>query len=346
MQEFFKKTRDLISSIKKFEERIRRLALYLKENLDFFEVVSKAELDDLRVCGIDGGLVKRSFHGIDLILLRSVGIIFDFKDGKLTKVEYFPSPLPSPTPQIILDPLSELDFELEANIRRQTSEIDTALNCLKIFKPDVLLLDGSIIPHYTFQPSKDSFVFESYERMISKFNEFFGEALKSKTLIAGVIKDSRGKRFCDLAANFLSEKLDVSLKTLLERIKDSHILSYILSPGEKTLAFDYSSDPSSNPTLRNFSVKNKIRSFYMRSGEFDRPIRVDFLEKREGDDKRIASIILSLIPDPELGIPSVLIEADQIARLRSEEIDVLHTELFSRLATFGLLKKRRDLRPF
>ena len=84
----------------------------------------------------------------------------------------------------------------------------------------------------------------------------------------------------------------------------------------------------------------------MRSGEFDRPIRVDFLEKREGDDKRIASIILSLIPDPELGIPSVLIEADQIARLRSEEIDVLHTELFSRLATFGLLKKRRDLRPF
>lgn len=345
MQEFFEKTRDLIFRIREFEEKTKRLASYLKENLNFFENIHKINLDSLKVCGVDGGLVKRSFHGIDLILLRSVGVSFQFKESRLWKVEYFPSPHPLPSPQLILDPLSELDFELEANIRRQISEIETALSCLKIFKPDILLLDGSIIPHYTFQPSKDSFIFESFKRMVEKFNEFFEEALRLDVLVAGVIKDSRGKRFCDVVAS-LVKNLGEDSKVLLERIKDSHILSYILRPGEKTLAFNYSSNPSSNPLLRNFFVKDRIKGFYMRSGEFDRPIRVDFLEREEGDDKKIASIILSLIPDPNLGIPSILIEADRMARLKEDEIDMLHAELFSQLATFGLLEKRRNRKPF
>ncbi|MEM5855697.1 MAG: hypothetical protein QW472_05285, partial [Candidatus Aenigmatarchaeota archaeon] len=60
---------------------------------------------------------------------------------------YYPEPLPSPIPNVIFDPFSELEFELNSNMQRQMIEVEIATEAIKKFKPDLLLLDGSIVPH-------------------------------------------------------------------------------------------------------------------------------------------------------------------------------------------------------
>src|SRR3972149_8318649 len=43
--------------------------------------VSPSSLEGMKIAGVDGGLVKKSFHGIDLMLLRAIGVIFSYDNG-------------------------------------------------------------------------------------------------------------------------------------------------------------------------------------------------------------------------------------------------------------------------
>jgi len=75
-------------------------------------------LDGIKIAGIDGGVVKKSLHGVDLRLSRAVGVVFSYSKNKLEKVEYHPSPFPTPIPNLIFDPYSELELELSCGMER------------------------------------------------------------------------------------------------------------------------------------------------------------------------------------------------------------------------------------
>jgi NurA-like 5'-3' nuclease len=89
----------------------------------------------------------------------------------------------------------------------------------------------------------------------------------------------------------------------------------------------------------------KIKSFYIKTADMDRPVRVDFI----GDDvERIASIVFSLSAHhSSYGIPSILIEADHVAKLSEEDAENFYKSV---TAHTGLLpcvfKLRREMRPF
>jgi hypothetical protein len=315
-------------------ERIRE-----KEGL-----ILKAEQESLDGCvvGIDGGMVKKSFHGVDLLLLRSVAVVFYYKDNKLSHVAYYPDSLPKAELKVVVDPFSDLEFEVNSNIERQIKEVENAREALEKFEPDILFLHGSIIPHYTFVPDKSTLLYISYKRMIEAYQKLFDSVKKAKTVLAGVIEDSRGARFCELVSQILPE-----YKLILSRSKDSNILSYSLKVGERTVSFPYSSDVKTHPILKEFKDAEKVQTFYIRLGEFDQPVRIDFLADKEDADKKISSVLLACAGNASYSIPPVLVEADQRARLSENDLEAFYYDILTKTGSLpSMLELRRERRPF
>src|SRR3989344_4273498 len=334
MKDFIEITENLAKIIGEMENQRKNVGNFLRESGSLTELeltddilenkliiqVPESNQENLKVAGVDGGLLKKSFHGIDLMLLKAVGVIFSYNWDKLVNTEYYPSSIPASEPRTIMDPFSDLEFEINSNIERQIKEVITAAETIEKFEPDVLFMHGSVIPHYTFVPEKGSLLGENYRRMILAYVDLFEAVRLRKTALAGVIEDSRGTRFCEVLNSILlthfSASMPPELKIVLTRTKDSNLLSYTLKKGERSLVFPYSSKSSQHPILREFEVKDKIFTFYLKTVEFDRPLRVDFLGDKGAVDKvdLISSVLLKMAGHSNYGIPSVLIEADQRAK--------------------------------
>lgn len=353
-ERFVKQIEEMEKWRKKVSEGLRKINGKLELNLPekiLFKKIEEDPLEDLKIAGIDGGLAKESLHGIDLILIKAVGVVFKFKKGKLEEVFYHPKPWPSPTLNLVFDPFSELEFEMNSNMQRQIAEVEIACETLEKFKPNLILLDGSIIPHYVYKPEASSPLFQIYQHMLNSYKKLFSLATENKTILAGVIEDSRGTRFCEILAkelNFLPEIKEA--KILLEKTKDTNLLSYTLEYGERTFCFPYSSEPEKHPILREFEdFSKKVQSFYLKAAYFDRPIRVDFLcdsNVSETSDK-ISSIILSTCNNNAYAFPSVLIEADLRVRFSSREAEDYVAYLKNKLANLpAMFELRRRKRPF
>ena len=368
MKKFIELTDTLAKFISSMENERKKLGKLLKEinsscnfTLDneifeekIFTPVNTNKLENMKIAGIDGGLVKKSFHGIDLMLLRAVGVIFSYNDNKLSNAEYYPDAMPTPEPKTIIDPFSDLEFEINSNIERQITEISTAKETIEKHEPDILLLNGSVIPHYTFVPDKSSLLYANYRRMIESYTELFETVKKKKTILAGVIEDSRGTRFCEIIGSKIipqiKAELPVEMKLILNRTKDSNLLTYALSFSERTFVFPYSPNVSQHPILKEFpTVANKIFTFYTRTAEFDRPIRVDFLADKGIVEvvNKLSSVLLALAGNSNYGMPSVLIEADQRAKLSENDLEMFYWDVINKAGNLpGLFEQRRNQRPF
>lgn len=314
--------------------------------------INPSNLHNLTVGGVDGGMVKKSFHGIDLMLLRAVAVIFFYNDNKLSTVEYYPDAIPTPEPKTVLDPFSDIEFEVNSNIERLIKETTVAREAIEKFEPDFMLLNGSIVPHYIYVPEKSSILYENYRRMIESYNKLFDTVKQSKTILAGVIEDSRGVRFCELLSSifltYVHPNVPTELKIVLSRTKDSNLLTYVLKKGERSFVFPYSSDADKQPILKELNERKKIFSFYLKTAEFDRPVRVDFLADKpiETADK-IASLLLACCGHESYGIPSIIIEADRRARLSEKDLEMFYLDILSRTGNIAsLFEQRRNQRPF
>lgn len=365
MKELFELTEEFANKIVEIENIRKKVGNFLREisklnlNIDeeileekIIQMMSKGKLDDLCVAGIDGGLVRHSFHGIDIMLLRAVGVIFYFKNGKIEKVDYWPDSFPSFIPKIVFDPFTDIELELNSNFERQIVEVKNATEVIKNFKPDILLLDGSVVPHYIERPI-NSLLFQTYQNLIEAYLELFKEAQKNKTILAGIVEDSRGTRFCEIVTQkILSKEKEIApdVKLLLNKTIDSNLLTYTLNLGERTFVFKYSSSPERHPILKEFGkIAHSIFSFYLKTAEFDRPIRIDFLGESEFIERAnfISSVILALCGHSNYGIPSVLIEADQRARLSEKDLEIFYNDLLAKTGNLAaLFLQRREQRPF
>lgn len=359
-EEFSKRIIEIENQRKKLGDFIREVnsSTVLPLGKEIFEekiihTMEKAGTDDMKIAGVDGGLVKHSLHGIDLMLLRAVGVLFYYKNNRLSKVDYHPDAFPSPIPKIIFDPLTNLEFEINSNYERQLIEVNNARELIEKFEPNILFLNGSIIPHYTERPAEHSLIFPTYQKLIESYVELFYKSLEKGTILAGVIEDSRGTRFCEVINEAIMAKIQeaVDIKLLLNRTKDSNLLTYALKLNERSLIFRYSSFPEQHPVLMEFGGKlaNSIFSFYIKTAEFDRPLRIDFLAQRDfiKTANTISSVLLALTGHSSYGMPSVLIEADQRAKLSEKDLELFYLDLINKAGNLpGLFTLRRDQRPF
>ncbi|MCX8179160.1 MAG: DNA double-strand break repair nuclease NurA [Candidatus Aenigmarchaeota archaeon] len=311
----------------------------------------KGEIENVNAVGIDGGIVKSSLHGLDLLVYRAVGVNFVYENKVLTKIDYHPSAIPEPDRATIIEALSEIDLAYCYNFIRQIKEIEIAIQSLEKFKPDLLLLDGSVIPHYITKPENE-FAKEFYKILLKKYKEFFEKS--RKTVVAGIIEDSRGNKFCDILIrrvfSSLPEVLSKDSVDIISRSRDSNVLHYMLEKGERTCIFNYTLDPQHHPIIKEFGKDaEKFMSFYVRTVEFDRPLRVDFIANDNPSEtaNKISDFLIATSGNANYGLPAILIEADQRAKLRQEDLEIFYYDLINKSGNLSItLKLRRESRPF
>ncbi len=348
----------LIPEIKKLAENIRAAEIArmeaakvlrgMGEEISLVQKAEPANIDKLKIAGIDGGIVKKSFHGFDFILARAAAVSFEFLNGKISNANYFPSK--NPTPRLFtLESVSDIDYAYYASIVRQKLEIETAKKAVEKFAPDILLLDGSIVPHYATKPSQNSLTYKDYEDLMASYQELYKICQENKVLLAGVVEDSRNERYCDLVKkNILNKPIDSNTNPMIEvlaKTRDTSFLFWVLNEHERTRTFDYSDDFAKHPILKDFVFRN-FYSFYLKTAKMDKPIRVDFMEKEKDD--WLASVVLSISGQhSRYGFPSVIIEADNIARMSEQEIENFYSYMLKYTGNIpSMMKLRREQRPF
>ncbi|MCK5019083.1 MAG: DNA double-strand break repair nuclease NurA [Candidatus Peribacteraceae bacterium] len=348
------KIQDVAKRISSTENKRKKLAEFLKtvkSDVKMAQEVERIHPIDIKIAAVDGGIVKRSVHGFDFVLARAVGVCFYYGSGTVKDVKYHPDKMPTPE-LFVMEALSDIDWVHTASIARQKVEIRTAIETVEKLNPDIILLDGSIIPHYTERPSDGSKVSQNYDEMIDLYKRLYKTCIENNVMLAGVIEDSRGTKFCDIVNRDILSKIDNSkvpeIRQVLESTRDTNLLYWILNEGERTSVFPYS-DKSEHPVVKEFgSLSENIFSFYLKTVKYDRPIRIDFLGNKEIVEK-LSSIILSISSYHDgYGIPSVLIEADQVAKLAENDIDNIYEQILTETGSNlpGTFRLRRDMRPF
>jgi len=258
-----------------------------------------------------------------------------------------------PNPKIIVDSFSDIELSSCFNFERQIMEIETWIKCVKKLKPDIVLLDGSVIPHYVSKPD-NPVLKDLYSKLIDRYKTLFVTVKRMNVILAGVVEDSRGIKFCDIlnrkVISSMSNDVKRELKLILGKTKDTNLLYYVLREGERTCAFNYSKNPAVNPILSEFeSMRDSFFSFYIKTVEFDRPLRVDLLNVRKEIKviDELSSVLMQTSGHAGYGLPAVLIEADQRAKLSEKDLNMFYFELINRVGNLSsLFKLRRDVRPF
>jgi len=340
---------------KKLREINEKFKIGPNEEIFDEKLINSVETFDKKtsVVGIDGGIVKSSLHGLDLILTRAVAVNFVYNDGKIENVFYYPSSNPQPNSQIIVDSLSEIEIGSCYNFVRQIMEIETAIESIKTIKPDLALLDGSVVPHYISKPD-NPFLKEYYKKLIEKYKELFNTAENEKCILAGVIEDSRSNKFCDIlirrVSHVFQDDVFKEMAFILSKTRDTNLLYYLLEKGERTCIFNYSQNQEMHPLLKEFSkTSSNFLSFYLKTVEFDRPLRIDFVAKDKQIEiaNEICNIIMKTSGHSGYGLPAILIEADQRAKLSQKDLDLFYLDLINKVGNLpSLFKLRRENRPF
>lgn len=336
----------LVEEIRGHEIRRKELVgkILRKDILSPLKVrIQNLTLNEISVCGVDGGMLQLELNSLDIVAVRAVAVVFRYSAGRLVSVEYFPSG-PAPVHFFLLkEPLDRVRADLLAGMKRQMLEISRAREVIRKESAQLVLLDGSILPQYVERFQDGGEHAGQYDELITSYRRLFEEAESKGVLLAGLVKDSRGKRFCQILAELA--ELDGEEKNFLLSCRDIAILDAMLSEKERTVTFPYMEE-SPPQTLKDFGeFSRKIHVFYAKMSQFDMPFRVEFLTT--GNSEEVAdelSSILGFLFSFGFGfsIPPVMVEADFRARLR-EEAEWIQERIFDLIGPRFLT--RRDRRP-
>lgn len=323
--------------------------------------VEDAPLDDLVVAGVDGGVLSKPLHGLDLILVRAVAAIFKYEGGNLREADYHPGEMPVPQLINVHEPVDSRELDVLVGLRRQETELDRAREAIVDRDIDALMLDGSVLPQYINYVSSAR-TRDLHKGLIDSFKGLYRTCEEEGILLLGVVKDSRSARLANIFRKRILPRVmegsdlpsyDITSldenKGVLRSSRDTAFLDYFLEAGERSFSFKYAEAPAN--FLSDFEGwRNKICAFYLKPAPYDRPTMVEVVCSEEEDLERVrgaASLVNALSANHEAcALPSVLIEADARAALAEEEISILRDNIADRLEPSTMLDLRRERRPF
>jgi hypothetical protein len=312
--------------------------------------IKPIELNGL-VAGVDSGFVGKNFSAIDLILIRAMGVVFEFKQGKMVKSIPFPNLFKFPEPYILTDALEKDEFNCAKSLYRLREEIRLTKESIEKFQVQYSFIDGSILPQHADKPRNASKITHLYHEVLNEFQALYQAAEDNHCNLIASVEDSRGTRFRTLLQREILTKKPLLSPEKLDRFFDPPLLDSLLKKGERSLAFSYASRAEKHPIMNDLDEKwaKKIHVFYLKPSDFDRPLRIEFLangKKLSEQTEEIASVAFALSSlHKEYAYPSVLIEADLRAGLKPEEINIVFDRLADK-AGRHLILRRRDKRPF
>lgn len=330
------------------------------------KTIAPVSLSGLSIAGIDGGLVRRRFRSIDLVLTRGIAVIFEFGPKEGPSVKFFPEPFPEPSVKPMLLTLSGLELEQIASLERIATEIRVALAVLEEFHTDIVLIDGSLFYHPRDRPQVISPVYDKFQEVLALYRQLYNKAKKTGVTLVGIVKDSRSTRVTHIMGEILPhvlrnpaifEKMQgIDYRWLLKNSRDCDILDTFLEEGERSFAFRYSTEISTTSNSANNELKKWASSIwvtYLKTASEDLPLRIEMLlhgtPGLEPDklDCALAAILPLSWQHPEYGIPTPILEADTRARISMNETHLVVDRLMALSGlTYTKLEKRRSRNPF
>ncbi len=287
------------------------------------------------VAGVDGGLLTRSFHGIDVVVTRAVGVVFDYKEGKVVGSKVFPQKVP-----FISELSSSSDGELitVASLYRMREEVSRAVEVVEKASPDFIMMDGPLYPHPSTRVAKGSGLKKLYMEVVGLYNLLASSCAERGTGLVGIVEDSRSGYFASVLFNKIVPNLPNSKEFSGVVFRDTALLFDALNPGERTFTFKI-------PNIQDLNYKDRVFAFYIKTAKYDRPLRVEFLSGNPGEDaKTVASLTYGIAAFPRYGLPSVLVEADARAKLKQHYMHYIQRMLFSHSRSPLVMSLRRENR--
>ena len=103
---------------------IKNDIVFPNQDSDIFEdrfvtKIAPHNLQKLKIGAVDGGLVQAKLHGMNLVVGRAVGVVFDFEAGHLFNTNYVPDAFPSVEILPFNVPISEREYGISVSINRQ-----------------------------------------------------------------------------------------------------------------------------------------------------------------------------------------------------------------------------------
>ncbi len=322
--------------------------------------VNPTSLTGLRIAGIDGGVVSRSYHAIDIILTKAVAVLFQITQDKPV-VRYYPADVPPLNVLVNYIPVSRTEIETSSSLERAIEEVKTAIGVLDYAKIDTLIMDGSIYPQYDIFAT--STIAARGELLARFYEKLYEKARDRGTLLVGCVEDSRSTRFTQILGEILPslikkypelfELLQVDYRGIIKQIKDTDLLYRVLESGERSAVYRLlSSNTKKSQSRISAQFRDTLFAFYLKSVEYDQPTRIEFLNPEHVEPPktayRVSSVLYSLSRHhAAYSIPSVLIEADARAKIGEYELELIYAQLLNRVGqSSSLLRLRRDRRPF
>ena len=328
--------------------------------------VKPTRLSGLRIAGIDGGLVRRRFRSMDLILIRGIAVIFQFGPEEGPNVEFYPDPFPEPQIRPMMLTLSGAELDQLASLERVAAELRVTLAVLDNYHTNLILVDGSIFYHPRDRPQIGSVVYEKFQEVLSLYKKLYNNARKKGTTLVGIVKDSRSSRVTNILGDVLPHVMrdpvifemmqGVDYRWLLKISRDCDILDTFLDEGERSFLFRYSSELQSASNSLPDDLANWASSIwvtYLKTARDDLPLRIEILTDNNSEsdvlkiDKALAAILPLSWQHPEYGIPTPILEADTRAKITANETNMVIDRLMALSGlTYTTLEKRRSRNPF
>lgn len=332
---------------------------YLVDN-KLARAVKPTELKGLRVGGIDGGLLKKTLRGIELMITRACATIFEYTPSNRVSAIYYPEKTTPPVVKVELNPVSWREADVNASLERLKAELELAIRVQDYHPVELLLMDGSLRPHISDRPPSQSVLSSKYKRISLLYEKLFEKTQETGTLLAGVVKDSRSQRFIRILGEILPHLinrysslkplLDMDYRSILRTAYDTDLFFRILEVGERSPILRLNEFNVAQPK-ENAQNSNNLVCIYLRTARFDYPLRVEILIGPHDPIRIVEKVSAMLLPmssdNEEFALPTVLIDADSQAHLIEHDLDFLFSQLANRIGyPESILKLRRERMPF
>src|SRR3989338_3087717 len=205
--------------------------------------------------GVDSGFVAKRLASVDLVLLRAMGVVFDYKNGVVCSAKYYPSYFQYPEPYLNGSSLEEDEVEQSKSLLRLREEVRLSKKIIEMHSPQYCFIDGSIVPQYQDKPRKESPLSGNYSDIITEFESLYAAAEKHNCALVSTVEDSRGSRFRQILQDGVLANEKVVEQDALEGVFDSSFLDYFLEVGERSCAFTYTKNINQHPVLQDFNSK-------------------------------------------------------------------------------------------
>ena len=259
-------------------------------------------------------------------------------------------------------PKSWYEAEVNASLERIKTELELALKIIDHHPIDLLLLDGTLIPHISDRPSALSPLSTKYHEIKTLHSKLFEQTKEKAILLAGIVKDSRSNRklLGELMPHLIKKYpelkplLQMDYRFVVNSSYDTDLFFRILDVGERSAIFRFKNQGGkSNAQNMTPAVMEgeKIVGFYLRTAKYDYPLRVEVYTGDYDPITTVNKVSAMLVPmssdNEELALPAVLIDVDSQARLFERDLDFMFHQLAQRIGfPSNLLKLRRERMPF